>query len=112
MLAAIMAVLVLALSACAGLPTSGSVQAGLAAGDDAAPDIQFRPNRPQAGATPLQIVQGFIRAGSGTADSWEIARLYLAPEIRATWKPEAGVIIDVLGDRQYDEVRTARSRSR
>jgi hypothetical protein len=101
-LAALLATAALALSACAGLPTSGPVNPGLPAGTDAGnPDFSFRPDSPQPGATPEQIVTGFIRAGSGPADNWAVAREYLAPSISSTWDPSAEVTIDVESDRSY-----------
>ncbi|MET0734233.1 MAG: hypothetical protein ABWY55_01105, partial [Microbacterium sp.] len=79
---------VLALTACAGLPTSGPVNEGLPADHDAgSPDFSFIPDRPQPGATPEQIVEGFIRAGSGPADNWARAREFLAPG--ADWQPNS-----------------------
>ncbi len=94
---------VLALAACAGLPTSSRVNPGLRVGEDAgAPEFLFRPDEPQPGATPEQIVDGFIRAGSGPgpAANWEVARMFLAPSIRESWKPEASVTIDLPDERQ------------
>ena len=101
--AALVVIAALVLAACAGLPVSGPVNPGLAAGEDAgSPEFIFRPDEPQPGATPEQIVDGFIRAGSGPgpAANWEVARMFLAPSIRATWKPEASVTIDVPDDRE------------
>lgn len=101
--AAIVAAL-LALAGCAGLPTSGPVNAGLDADTDAAPpNVAFLPDRPQPGATPEEIVQGFIRAGSGpgVTGEWERAKEFLAPEIRGTWNPTAGVTIDLSSERVY-----------
>jgi Lipoprotein LpqB beta-propeller domain len=103
-LSAFVVTVVLVLSGCAGLPTSGPVNEGREAGTDAGtPDFSFVPDRPQAGASPEQIVEGFIRAGSGPGPGadWETARLFLAPSIRETWQPEASVTIDLLGDREY-----------
>ena len=100
--AALVVIAALVLAACAGLPVSGPVNPGLAAGEDAgSPEFIFRPDEPQPGATPEQIVDGFIRAGSGPgpAANWEVARMFLAPSIRETWKPEASVTIDVPDDR-------------
>ena len=100
--AAAVVIAALVLAACAGLPVSGPVNSGLAAGEDAgSPEFIFRPDEPQPGATPEQIVDGFIRAGSGPgpAANWEVARMFLAPSIRETWKPEASVTIDVPDDR-------------
>lgn len=101
--AALVVIAALVLAACAGLPLSGPVNPGLAAGEDAgSPEFIFRPDEPQPGATPEQIVDGFIRAGSGPgpAANWEVARMFLAPSIRETWKPEASVTIDVPDDRE------------
>ena len=93
-------VLVVALSACAGLPTSGPVDKGLPVGEDADPaDVSFFPDEPQPGATQQEIVEGFLRAGSGPANSWEVARLFLAESFRDEWKPEASVTVDVLENR-------------
>ncbi|WP_159501072.1 LpqB family beta-propeller domain-containing protein [Microbacterium sp. 18062] len=95
-------VVVVALGGCAGLPTSGPVQPGPSySSDPESPDVIFRPNAPQPGATPEQIVDGFVTAASGPQDNWETARLYLASDYRDAWQPEAGVIVDVLADRLY-----------
>lgn len=89
---------VLALTACAGLPVEGSVNVGLPAGSGGeVPTFAFRPESPQPGATPEQIVDGFLRAGAGPADRWSVAREYLAPDAR--WLPRAGVTIDIAGER-------------
>ncbi|MDT0183293.1 LpqB family beta-propeller domain-containing protein [Microbacterium sp. ARD31] len=102
-LAALLAmILAVALTACAGLPTSGPVYPGQEAEDTGAPqDTIFLPDRPQPGAAPEDIVEGFIRAGSGPTDSWARAREFLAPEF-TDWRPEAGVTVVLPGDRIYD----------
>jgi hypothetical protein len=108
-LSAAIAAALLVLAGCAGLPTSGPVNAGLDADTDAAPpNVAFLPDRPQPGATPEEIVQGFIRAGSGpgVTGEWERAKEFLAPEIRGTWDPTAGVTIDLSGDRVYSSTGT------
>lgn len=95
-----LAALVLVLSGCAGLPSTGSVNPGLALGEAPdVPDFSFLPNRPQPGATPEQIVEGFVAAATSPAGNWEIARLFLAPDISGTWSPETGVTIDRPGSR-------------
>ncbi len=103
-LSAALAAVALVLSACAGLPTSGPVNPGLEADAGAPPpNLSLLPDRPRPGATPEEIVQGFIRAGSGpgiTGD-WERAREFLAPSIRSSWKTTASVTIDLSGDRVY-----------
>lgn len=91
----------LALSGCAGLPTSSPVQPGVpASGDGGAPDFVNRPDPPKAGGTPEEIVTGFIRAGSGPSDNWLVARQYLTPD--NSWRPNAGVVIDT-GQRTYTD---------
>lgn len=93
-----LAALVLVLAGCAGLPSGGSVNPGLAVGEAPdVPDFSFLPNRPQPGATPEQIVEGFVAAATSPAGRWEIARLFLAPG--TDWKPETGVTIDRAGSR-------------
>jgi len=93
----------LLLTACAGLPVSGPVNPGRAVAEDVgSPEFLFRPDEPQPGATPEQIVDGFIRAGSGPGPSanWDVARMFLAPSIRETWNPDASVTIDLPDDRR------------
>lgn len=90
------------LAACTGLPTTGPVTPGLAVDevpDD--PDFSFLPNGPQPGASPQEIVEGFIDAATSPADEWAIARSFLAPDIRESWQPEAGVLIDDPAERLY-----------
>jgi predicted small lipoprotein YifL len=98
---AVAAMLLVTLAACAGLPTSGPVQEGLPPGAVAPPDFTFTPQKPQDGASPEQIVQGFIDAGSGPQDNWATAKLYLAPGFKAKWDPWASVTIDDRSQRRY-----------
>ncbi|MEZ3160012.1 LpqB family beta-propeller domain-containing protein [Microbacterium sp. BWT-B31] len=90
---------VLALTACGSLPTDGQVYQGLPVVDSLTePEFAFAPAGPQPGATPTEIVDGFLRAGTGAAGDWERAREFLAPSIRNTWNPDASVTVD-LGER-------------
>jgi hypothetical protein len=101
--AAILLALMLAVAGCTGLPTSGEVRAGLEPG--AAPEeppAQFYAGAPTRGATPEQIVTGFIEAAISPLGSWETARLYLSGDLAEQWRPEAGVIVDVGDDRGYE----------
>ena len=101
-LTALLAAVALVLAGCAGLPTAGPVNPGLPADAEAGnPDFAFQPDSPQPGATPEEIVDGFIRAGTGPgADgNWSVAREYLAPG--SGWDPRAGVTIDRPGDRVF-----------
>lgn len=101
MLAALAA---LALVACAGLPVTGPVHAGRPVTDDSGQgDVSFVPAGPAPGATPAQIVEGFIAAGSGPRGGWAIAQEFLTDEAREVWKPQAGVTIYESGSRSLTE---------
>lgn len=90
--------LVLVLSACTGLPTTGYVNPGRGPQADDSQAFAFVPDGPQDGASPAEIVEGFLRAGSGPADDWATAKMFLAPG--TSWDPRARVTIDRLADRR------------
>lgn len=89
----------LLLPACAGLPTTGGVSVGLKLGESEQ-DIDFLPvaSGPIAGAGPEVIVEGFLEAGITTTDNWDTARSFLAPALQRSWRPAAGVSVDVGAD--------------
>jgi hypothetical protein len=82
-LALLLAVCAIVVTGCAGFATGGPPEYGLQNGeaDNGSQNLVFIPNRPQPGATPQQIVEGFIDAGSGpgVAGNWTVAREFLAP---------------------------------
>ncbi|WP_292832245.1 LpqB family beta-propeller domain-containing protein [Microbacterium sp.] len=97
--------LTLILSACAGLPTVGPVNVGLSVTEgEADGDFVFIPDGPAAGATPQQIVEGFIAAGSGPRGNWATAREFLSDSAKALWKPQAGVTVYNPGERRLVQV--------
>lgn len=90
-----LAALIALLTACTSLPTSGEANAGLALDEaDVDPDISQIAARPLEGASPAQIVEGFLDAALTPDNGWAIAREFLSPELAATWRPTAGVSID------------------
>lgn len=92
---ALLTVFAVLLSACAGLPTTGEVKSGLALGDvDLPPDISQIAAGPLEGASPEEIVEGFMDAALTPADGWKTAREFLSPDLAETWRPGAGVTID------------------
>lgn len=100
----------LLLTACTGLPTSGPVYPGnpvREVEDAPAPDLLSAP--PQPGASPQQIVDGFLVAGASARDDWATAREYLTPEIRSTWQPLASVTVDRLSERSTSTLLPASS---
>jgi hypothetical protein len=106
-LSLLLALCAVVVTGCAGFPTSGPPEYGLENGNtgNGSQNVQFIPNRPQPGATPQQIVEGFIDAGSGpgVAGRWDVAREFLAPSLADTWVPETRVIVDERAERDYVE---------
>lgn len=101
----IAALLLIVLTACGGLPTSGPVNAGKSIPDaDTNGGVVFFPDKPSPDATPEQIVEGFIAAGSGPTDNWGTAHEFLAGDLRSTWNPRAGVTVYRPGDRALRQV--------
>lgn len=82
------------LSACAAIPREGeinqyknpqAVQRQLEAGQAL--------QGPQDGASPLQIIEGFLEAGRGAQEDYKVARLYLTPALAETWRPEEQTLV-------------------
>lgn len=87
--------MLLALTACTGLPASGPVNPGNQPRDASeSQPFDLVPDPPIAGSSPQQIVDGFLRAGSGVQNDWATARLYLTPDFSKQWSPQAGVTIE------------------
>ena len=105
-IAALIAVFLAAvLTGCAGLPTAGPVHVGRAIGEEEGlPDFAFVPDGPTRDATPEQIVEGFIAAGSGPRGNWQTAQEFLTDGFRSEWAPQAGVTIYEPGDRTFSVV--------
>jgi hypothetical protein len=82
-----------ALSACGGLPTDSAVQQGSPVGEAAAQAVRAQPDGPATGATPEQVVRGFLRAGAGAgfADDHAVARSFFTPSVKDEWLPDSGV---------------------
>ncbi|MGP5396988.1 LpqB family beta-propeller domain-containing protein [Arthrobacter rhombi] len=85
-LSALVAVL-LVLTGCASIPTSGPVgtSAPEAAGQSDF-DYAFDPPGPTEDASPQQIIEGFLRAGIAPQDDYSVAREYLAAELSREWR--------------------------
>lgn len=81
------------LAACAGIPTSGPVQTGAALqgiNDPGVIRVIARP--PVPGASPSQIVQGFLSA-SASLNDLSVAQQYLTPFARGSWNPSGVTVI-------------------
>jgi hypothetical protein len=81
------------LSGCVAIPTSGDVQTvPLDVDPDELTPI-FLPESPVDGMTQVDILRGFIRAGRGPQNDYEVAREYLAPGFADEWSGTAQVLI-------------------
>jgi len=71
-----------------GLPLADGVQdpPKIPAGQQQRGDIQVLPPGPRDDATPAQVVRDFFGAQSNPTDGHAIARSYLGPKLRATWR--------------------------
>lgn len=91
-LVAVIAALVLALSGCTAIATSGPVeQVPL----EAQPrGIDVAPEPPSADMTPSRLVEGFLQAMADPEGGYAIARMYMTSEAAAQWEPEDALVFD------------------
>lgn len=104
---AVLIALAAVLSACAGLPTSGPVNPGLQSDEVPEDNFLYYPEGPASGATPEQIVQGFVEAATSPAGDWATAREFLTEDFADAWEPGSFVVIDVPNGRTYDDTLLA-----
>lgn len=78
---------------CVRIPTSGPVMAG--GGPTKLPEIsvEVAPEPPRPGASPRAVVEGFLQAMANYQQGYGVARLYLAADVRDSWRPETGVTV-------------------
>ena len=112
--AALAALTVVAVSACAAIPTDGPVRAGQTIKDESISGVDYRPDKPVAGSDQTAILRGFIAAGTGAQDDYAIARQFLASSFSEKWNPRRGVTIrqgnpavERVGDRELSYTLTA-----
>ncbi|MCM3484103.1 LpqB family beta-propeller domain-containing protein [Kocuria rosea] len=83
-----------ALGGCGAIPRTGPVHRHAEPTRSAVqPSYDVEPAGPREGATPEQIVRGFLAAGTGVADDYSVAREYLTPELAGTWHPDARTLV-------------------
>lgn len=92
---------VLTLTACAGLPTSDTVEQGRPVLGQPQQGPQVLPDGPQRGAPPEQILSGFLLANVGFTDDHEVARSFLTEELATEWAPISQVVV-------YEDVEVER----
>lgn len=82
------------LAGCVSIPTSGPVVTGRTI-DEAArpPRVKFFALGPVPGNSPEAIVRGFLRAAADFSRDHSVARSFLTPDKRTTWRPDNPVVI-------------------
>ncbi|MFM6975182.1 MAG: GerMN domain-containing protein, partial [Agromyces sp.] len=90
---------IVTLSGCASIPTSGQVNAGIELGDNNAVELDILARGPQDGDSPEQILQGFLAAAASPQLDYRIAREFLTAEFSKEWKPDSGTTVDRAADR-------------
>lgn len=86
-------VLIVAISACGGIPTSGSVHAGDPFIDEQVGDLVFNPLDPVVGADQRAILDGFMAAFTGPQGDYAVARKFLSSSFKKEWDPRQSVLI-------------------
>ncbi|MGW6456221.1 LpqB family beta-propeller domain-containing protein [Streptomyces sp. NPDC055078] len=76
------------LAGCASMPDSGDIHA-VKASPRADSQVRVEAVPPRKGATPGEIVEGFLEAMTSDDANFATARTYLTPETSQQWRPEA-----------------------
>lgn len=93
-LALILTAIALLVSACSNVPDSGPVQQlDLDAPDAQEEVIPYNPGAPRAGASPGEIVDGFLDAMKATPMSTAYARRYLTKDAAMNWAPAGRTLV-------------------
>lgn len=81
------------LAACAGIPTSGTVEQAGPVDPVRQPHVRTEPEPPDQGAGPVDVVQGFFDAMKSYVPDYPTAREYLTPDASAEWNPDESTTI-------------------
>ncbi|CAG7844830.1 Lipoprotein LpqB [Pseudoclavibacter triregionum] len=93
LLALLLAGLLAVLAGCARIPVEGPVREGDTAVSAEEQVTLYYPGSPVAGMSAEDIVRGFIRAGTGTADNYKVAREFLTPAASISWDSTATTLV-------------------
>ncbi|TQK44932.1 sporulation and spore germination protein [Streptomyces sp. SLBN-118] len=80
------------LAGCASMPDSGDIHA-VKASQRADSQVRVYAVPPRKGASPIEIVTGFLEAMTSDDTDFAIARTYLMPETSKKWRPDAGTTV-------------------
>ena len=89
----VLAAVVLVLTGCSTVPTSSATIQITQAAPRPDTNVTLEPLSPEPGATPEQIVRGFIDASASTVRGHPVARQHLTPAASKSWSDEAGLTI-------------------
>lgn len=92
-LAAATALISLVLVACGGLPVDTTVQPGLDVNGVNAPPLQYVPPGPRPGATPDEVLRGFLVGGTASGGVYDVARAFLTNSVARSWVPDSAAVI-------------------
>jgi len=85
----------LVLAACGGLPSEGPIRSGASRspGEQVEAAVDYTPDGPRPGASPLDVVGGFLQAMQATPLSTAVAREFLTDEASTEWVPEKSTLV-------------------
>ena len=95
--------LVAVLAGCSTVPTTSATVQITQVAEPTDASVGVEPVAPQAGATPEEVVRGFIDASASVVRRHPIARQYLSAEAATSWSDSGGVTV-ISGD--YAPVQT------
>ncbi|MGO2654517.1 MAG: GerMN domain-containing protein [Pseudoclavibacter sp.] len=100
LVAAVLLPIALLLGGCVGLPDSGSPQRVVdSGGSENSSGYVVNASGPADGASPIEIINGFILASADTRGSHSVAREFLTDGLAASWQPDAQVqVLDSMPD--------------
>ena len=79
---------------CAQIPLSGAVNRGPDMNSGLASDyLYYSPSGPAVDATAVDVINGFINAGTGPQNDYAVAREYLSRQLSTTWNPSAETLV-------------------
>ena len=81
-----------ALAGC-GLGSDPTIRPGLAVDGEPPAPLNRIPNRPEDGATPQEIILGFLHAGATSGERLDITRSYLTDDMARGWIPDSSTVI-------------------
>lgn len=86
--------LMLSLTGCAALPDAGPIRVGpdLNVAEDSQ-SFYYSPSSPIDGQSQLEVLNGFLAAGTGPQNDYAVAREYLSEAIRSSWNPSEEVLV-------------------